>query len=101
MKLSLMYTLETPEEIKRHLGYDLICCSIGSSLWDTGKVKRPFMQNFTPEERKQVGQIYRKARTWYLVKGLPEKVELFEDEYKLWQKLRDFCAKYCTAYGVG
>lgn len=100
MKVVTRFILEHSEI--EQLYYRLIVSSMGSSIWKTGKVQRPYKEQFTEQERHDIKYtIYRKAHDWYLRTGVPEEVEMSEYEFKLWHKLRDFCIKHCTSYGGG
>lgn len=81
-------------ELNDVLHYRLICETMCSSKWQTGKIQRMFKQEFLPAEREKCRQIYRKAYAWSL-RTLPvEPVEMYMYEYELWIRLKDFILKY-------
>ena len=98
MKICTRIILEH-EEVSQ-LRYRLICESMGGTIWKTNKVTRAFGEQFNERERHDAWyKLYPKAYKWYLKTGVPDEVEMSEYEFNLWQKLRNFCIKYCTLYG--
>lgn len=80
------------DEIQRKLAYPLICETMGSARWETGKRRRLWVAQFTKEERRKCYGIKAQADRWHLKKGVPDKVRMSLDTYFLWQKLEAFCA---------
>lgn len=83
------------EELNDRLHYRLIAETMSSSTWTTGKIKRAFKAEFSPEEIDLSFNIWRKARRWYLYELPKEPVEIYKSEYDLWIKLKDFILKNC------
>ncbi len=88
---TLMISL-TREEIQRELPYQLIYSTMASSVWDTGRRKRRWTEEFTEAERKTCSRIKYQAYLWYLVKGAPEEVTMSLSTMALWKRLAAFCA---------
>ena len=98
MRTETIYFIK-PEELNRQLSYQLICSSIGSSKWGTGKVQRAYVAEFNEEEQRECDKIYHKCRKWYLRSFPTEEVQLTQKEMLIWQKLITFCKKHMTVYG--
>ena len=92
MEIATYITL-TRKEIQEKLPYAVICETKEGASWNTGRRKRKWNAEFTEEERKASEEIFRKAHTWYLVKGIPEEVRMKIKTFMLWQKLGNFCAE--------
>lgn len=82
----------TRDEIRKEIPYDLICETRESSAWKTGRRRRRWMLEFTASEREACTRLFRQAYSWYLTKGVPDKVMMSVKTCGLWQKLGYFCA---------
>ena len=80
------------QEVHDKIAFPLICTIRYSSCWNTMKRKRKWLEEFTPEERKKAGELFQKAHSWYLGKGVPDTVRMTVHTYYLWKKLEAFCA---------
>lgn len=80
------------DEIEKNLAYRLICETRETSIWDTMKRKRRWVQEFSANERAAASRIFAQAHSWYLVKGLPDSVRMSVGTLELWHKLEAFCA---------
>ncbi len=80
------------DEIQKEIPYSLICMTRESSVWDTGKRRRRWVQEFTKEERDAACRIFTLAHRWTLTTGVPEKVRMSLKTYELWDKIAVFCA---------
>ena len=99
MRIDCIAVLEHGE-VRDKLHYDLICSSIGSTLWNTSYIKRAYGKEFTWEERDYISHTIKpKAHKWYLDTGVPSEVKMSYEEYQLWRKLGKFCYDYCNING--
>lgn len=80
------------QEVHEKIAFPLICTTRYGSCWETMKRKRKWVEEFTPEERKKADALFRRAHSWYLGNGVPDKVHLAISTYYLWKKLEAFCA---------
>ena len=80
------------EEITNEIPYQLICETMGSSVWDTGKRKRLMSEFFTEAEKKRCSDLYKQAYSWALRKGVPDTVKMTPETFGLWHRLAAFCA---------
>ena len=87
-----MYLEMERDEIEEKLPYGVICEAKGGSLWNTMRRRRRWTKEFSEKEREAASEIFRKAHSWMLVKGTPDKVRMTLSTYGLWQKLGEFCA---------
>ena len=87
----LMIVLER-DEIQEQLPYSLICMTREGSVWNTMHRKRRWKFEFTDSEKEAATKIFRQARSWTLVTGVPDEVTMSTKTYQLWQKLGSFCA---------
>lgn len=87
-----MYLEMERDEIQEKLPYGVICEAKEGSRWNTMRRKRRWAKEFSEQEREAAGEIFRKAHSWMLVKGVPDKVKMTLSTYSLWQKLGEFCA---------
>ena len=79
------------DEIVELIPYPIICETMCGSKWGTGRVRRKYLETFTPPERETISRLKAQAYSWHLVKGVPEFVSMLPKTYKLWQRLADFC----------
>lgn len=87
-----MYLEMERDEIEEKLPYGVICEAKGGSRWNTMRRRRRWTKEFSEKEREAASEIFRKAHSWMLVKGTPDKVRMTLSTYGLWQKLGEFCA---------
>ena len=78
-------------EVNEKIAYPLICTARYGSCWSTMRRKRKWVEEFTPEERKKAEELFRKAHSWFLGRGVPDKVRMTVSTYYLWKKLELFC----------
>lgn len=81
------------KEIQSQIPYALICETMEGSRWNTGKRRRLMSEQFTESEIKKSYELRKKAYSWHLVKGVPEKVRMSPNTFYMWHKLGDFCAQ--------
>lgn len=79
------------EEIQERIPYSIICETMGGSRWNTGTRRRAWVKEFTEQERRKCGELYKMAYDWYLRHGVPESVKMRPDTLQLWKRLADFC----------
>ena len=87
------YLVLNRDEINVEIPYALVCETMGSVRWNTGKRKRLMKQRFTATEIATIYRMHKQARTWYLIKGVPDELRITPHILKLWQKLADFCCE--------
>lgn len=92
MKCETYLTL-TRDEVNKMIPYAIVCETMSGVRWDTGKRKRLMREQFTESERKAVSELHKQARTWYLVKGVPDEVKITPHRLCLWTKLANFCCQ--------
>ena len=92
MKVETYIVLDR-DEINTEIPYALVCETMGSARWNTGKRKRLMKQRFTQTEIDAIYRLHKQARTWYLVKGVPDELRITPHILKLWKKLADFCCE--------
>lgn len=88
-KIDLVFSYD---EIHKKIPYDLICETRESRVWNTMHRKHRWSEEFTERERETARRLFRQAHTWYLVKGVPNKVRMNTETYRLWLKIGEFCA---------
>lgn len=91
MEATIVVTLNR-DEVERELPYRIIVETFGGARWDTRKRRQLQKEWFTEQEERQLKKIYTLARSWYLIKGVPEEVQMTAKEILLFQKFADFCA---------
>lgn len=80
------------EEIGAKIPYAIVCETMQSSRWDTGKRKKLMKEEFTEKEIKAIYVMKEQARIWFLVKGVPDTLKILPKTLDLWQRLGNFCA---------
>lgn len=88
---SLMIVL-TAEEIRESIAYQMICETMCSSVWQTGKRRRRWAAEFTEAERAACSKLKAQAYKWHLTTGVPDEVTMRLSTMALWKKLEAFCA---------
>ena len=91
MQLQFYITLDH-DEIQKDIPYRLIAETTRRSVWDTGKRRRLFDQEFDTFERGACLSIIAQAKAWEK-NGAPEKTSLSVFTLSLWERLADFCAQ--------
>lgn len=82
----------TKKEVQESIPYALICETREGSAWHTCRRKTRWLCDFTEAERNKASKLFRQARQWTLVKGVPETVRMSAETFELWQKLGAMCA---------
>lgn len=90
--MAKLYVSLTPEEVRASIPYDLICMVRYGCTWNTGRRRRAWQLDFTEEERRAAGRLFKQARNWTVGRGVPYTVQMSRKTFHLWQKLGDFCA---------
>ncbi len=81
----------TREEVQQKLDFNLLCHTRHSAVaWETGRRRRRWAAEFTPDERERAEAIFALCSRWALKTG-PKPVEMSLDTYGLWQRLIRFC----------
>ena len=80
------------DEIRRMIPYGMICETRFGRYWETGNRRRRWLAEFSAEEREKCSRLFSLARTWHLVKGVPDSVTMSSGTLALWKKLEAFCA---------
>ena len=78
-------------EIEQQIPYRIICGTMCSALWDTGKRRRLWQEQFTEQERKKCSEIYKLSHLWFLTTGPPKTTKMTPKTLSLWNKLGEFC----------
>lgn len=92
MKVKTYITLNR-DEIRAQIPYALVCETMSGAKWNTGKRKRLMKERFTEAEREKIYKLHKQARSWHLVKGVPDELKLSVNTMLLWQKLANFCCE--------
>lgn len=92
MKVETYLVLDR-EEIQNQIPYAVVCETMGSVRWGTGKRKRLMKQWFTETEIDAIYRMHKQARTWHLIKGVPDELRITPHVLALWHKLADFCCQ--------
>ena len=87
-----VYATLSREQVYAKIPYSLICETMGSARWNTGKRMCMWNKEFTEAERRKCYDLYKIAMKWHLVKGVPEKVKMTTDTLGMWLRLGEFCA---------
>lgn len=80
------------EDIQREIPYEVICEAREGSRWNAGRRKRLWNETFSENEKAACASLFREAKKWYLIKGVPETLMLKPSTLLLWKKLGSFCA---------
>ena len=87
------YLVLNRDEIQNQIPYAVVCEGMGSSRWSTTKRVRLMREQFTEAERNAINTMYHQARSWYLVKGVPDELRITPHILALWHKLAAFCCE--------
>ena len=88
-----LYLELSHDEIQREIPYMIVAETMCRSVWNTGRRKRMFVQQFTEAEHDRIYKMKSQAYAWALVRGVPLKgVKMTIETYRLWHRLADFCA---------
>lgn len=82
----------TAEEVRASIPYDLICMVRYGCTWSSGRRRRAWLADFTEEERRDAGRLFKQARSWTVGRGVPDEVTMTEKTFHLWRKLAELCA---------
>lgn len=85
------YLILDRDEIHNRIPYAVVCETMSGARWNTGKRKRLMKQWFTETEIDAIYRMYKQARTWHLVKGVPDELRITPHILDLWQRLAAFC----------
>lgn len=81
----------THDEVLKNIPFALICETREGARWNTGTRKRRWKEEFSQYDRDVCTRLFRKAKDWTLIHGVPDLVRMDEETYTLWRKLGDFC----------
>ena len=87
------YLVLNRDEINQRIPYGVVCVGMSSARWNTGKRKRLMKQYFTQTEIDAIYRLHKQARTWYLIKGVPEELRITPHILALWHRLAAFCCE--------
>jgi len=94
MDIQVSISLSRDDILNGALGYQIICETRESSVWDTRRCKNLWMSEFDSREREETEAIFKQCHSWYLKKGVPlEGITVSVDRLKLWYKIEEFCKK--------
>lgn len=87
------YLILDRDEINQKIPYAVVCETMSGAHWNTGKRKRLMKQHFTETEIDAIYRMHKQARTWCLVKGVPDELRIMPKTLALWNKLAAFCCE--------
>ena len=90
--MAKMMIVLSRDEVMQSINYPLICTTMSSAVWETGRRRRLWAEAFTESERRACYELRNKAHSWYLKKGVPDEVTMALSTLGLWQRLAAFCA---------
>lgn len=90
--MAKMMLVLTREEIEQSIPYQFIAETMGGSVWQTGRRRRRWVEEFTESERHACTKLRNQAIKWYLHTGVPDEVTMALSTYSLWCRLAAFCA---------
>lgn len=88
-----VYVSLSKDEILELIPYAIVCETMSGAKWNTGRRKRLMKERFTESEIKAVSRLHQQARSWYLIKGLPEELVIKPKTIHLWNRLAEFCCE--------
>ena len=68
--MAKLYVSLTPEEVRASIPYDLICMVRYGCTWNTGRRRRAWQLDFTEDEKKAAGRLFRQSFEWTCGRGL-------------------------------
>lgn len=81
------------KEVYDRIPFMIVAETRNRAVWNTGRVRRKFAQEFTESERRRCNELFSTANRWAFTKGVPnEGVTMRTSTFALWMKLADFCA---------
>ena len=81
------------EEIIKTIPYEIVCETMSSSVWQTGKRTRKMIALFTEKEIEKFGVFHNQARRWMLKTGVPDELVITISDIGLWERLAAFCCE--------
>ena len=81
--MAKLYVSLTPEEVLASIPYDLICMVRYGRSWQL---------DFTEDEKKAAGRLFRQSFEWTCGRGLSGTIRMTMNTFNLWRKLGEFCA---------
>ena len=60
--MAKLYISLTPEEVRASIPYDLICMVRYGCTWNTGRRRRAWQLDFTEDEKKAAGRLFRRKQ---------------------------------------
>lgn len=86
-----MLLILSREEVQKRIPYTLVCETREGARWNTRRRRRLWNALFTEAEKKACTKLFRDARNWTLVKGVPNTVRMEPKTISLWDRLGVFC----------
>ena len=74
--MAKLYVSLTPEEVRASIPYDLICMVRYGCTWNTGRRRRAWQLDFTEDEKKAAGRLFRQSFANFLTGQCSEAVIL-------------------------
>ena len=68
-RMAKIMLVMTHEEVNENIAYNLICFTRYGGAWDTGRRRRAWLADFTEEERRAAGRLFKQARNWTVGRG--------------------------------
>ena len=91
MAEAIVYLKLTRDEVNSKIPYAMICEMRYGARWETGRRRRAWLSQFSEAEREAAAKLFKQAHSWYLVKGVPDTVQMRTSTFALWMKLAEFC----------
>lgn len=79
------------DTVRERIPYALVCETREGARWNTSRRRRLWNALFTEAEKKACTRLFRDARNWTFVKGVPDTVRMAPKTIDLWDRLGIFC----------
>ena len=90
--MAKLYLSLTHDDVLRMIPYGLIASTRYGGKWNTIRRKKLWDELFSESEKKSASRLFSTAKSWYVVKGVPDSVMMSIHTFDLWLKLGEFCA---------
>ena len=90
--MAKLYLSLTHDDVLRMIPYGLIASTRYGGKWNTRRRKNLWDEMFSESEKKSASRLFSTARSWYVVRGVPDSVLMSVHTFDLWLKLGEFCA---------
>ena len=90
--MAKLYLSLNRDDVNRMIPYGLITSTRYGGRWNTRRRLNLWNETFSESEQKAASRLFSTARSWYVVKGVPDSVLMSVHTFDLWLKLGEFCA---------